>query len=102
MSEMRPEITRLLPRKSKKDRNRRVEFVCPTCNKLHVIRLTDFDRITNGKYPCPKNKEASFNAWVDKRVAILTAPQKCVINQMLAEGKSQKTIIKKFNLPHPA
>jgi hypothetical protein len=99
---MRPEITRLLPRKSKDDRHVRVEFVCPTCQKVHVMRLSAFDSITDANYPCPNRKKQTFKAWIDKQVDSLSGAQKATIREMLNENKAFSSIIRKFNLPHPA
>lgn len=98
----RAEFIRLVPRRSKKDRHSRVEFVCPHCGEAHIIRLTVFDNITNGIYPCVHRQRTSFKAWVDKQVEAIPDKNLVEIRQAVSEGKAFKSIVKYHRLNHPA
>jgi len=98
----RPEVIRIVPRRSQKDRNSRVEFLCPHCGEAHIIRLTVFDKITNGIYPCIKRKQRTFKAWVDKQVEAIPDKKLVEIRQAVSEGKAFQSIVKYHRLSHPA
>lgn len=98
----RPEVIRIVPRRSKKDRHARVEFVCPHCGESHIMESTKFDKITDGRYPCRNRKRKAFKAWVDKQVRSIPAEKIREIKSAVGEGKSFKSITKWFGLGHLA